>query len=220
MKNGAIFDLDGTLVSSGHIWKEIDIKFLKKRGFEVPADYAESISCYSLKEAADYTIARFGLCEKAEDIVREWHDMADIEYSHLPLKRGAKELLIKLKESGIKTALATAADSSIYGAVLKANGIEELFDLCVSTEQAGRGKDFPDVYLYAADRFGLSAEQCVVFEDAPKAASAAFSAGFTVYGCIDVLSGKTNALEAVCKRTFYDFEELMADKMFLSEFFC
>ena len=41
---GAIFDLDGTLLDSMHVWKEIDLEFLAKRGFNVPLGYSESLA--------------------------------------------------------------------------------------------------------------------------------------------------------------------------------
>ena len=43
-KKGAIFDMDGTLLDSMWVWRQIDVDFLGRRGFEVPPDYLEMIS--------------------------------------------------------------------------------------------------------------------------------------------------------------------------------
>ena len=48
----AIFDLDGTLLNSMDVWKQIDISFLQKRGLPVPADYVTEICSRSFAEAA------------------------------------------------------------------------------------------------------------------------------------------------------------------------
>ena len=70
---GAIFDLDGTLLDSMHVWKEIDLEFLAKRGFDVPLGYSESLAGLSFRETAEYTIATFGLKENPDDIMQEWN---------------------------------------------------------------------------------------------------------------------------------------------------
>ena len=43
-KKGAIFDMDGTLLDSMWVWRQIDVDFLGRRGFEVPSDYLEMIT--------------------------------------------------------------------------------------------------------------------------------------------------------------------------------
>ena len=50
---GAIFDLDGTLFDSMGVWRQIDVDFLGKRGFEVPDDYLKAITAKHFKDAAD-----------------------------------------------------------------------------------------------------------------------------------------------------------------------
>ena len=73
---GAVFDLDGTLLDSSWVWEKVDEKFLGDRGFQVPDDYVDEISPLGAERAAVYTIERFGLNEDKDDIVREWIEMA------------------------------------------------------------------------------------------------------------------------------------------------
>ena len=51
----AIFDLDGTLVSSTSVWADVDTKFFRKRGMDVPEDYGRAIAHLGLDKAAKYT---------------------------------------------------------------------------------------------------------------------------------------------------------------------
>ena len=67
----AIFDLDGTLLNSMDVWKQIDISFLQKRGLPVPADYVTEICSRSFAEAAQYTLDLFKLSEKVEEMVKD-----------------------------------------------------------------------------------------------------------------------------------------------------
>lgn len=183
---GVIFDLDGTLVDSGHVWEDIDIKFLSKRGFNVPEGYFKSVSTMNFRQAAEYTNDFFGLNEKAEDMIAEWHQMAIDEYSHnILIKGGADKFLKKLKDKNIKIALATASAKSLYEAVLKNNGIYEYFDFFASTEQVKRGKGFPDVYEFACEGLGLKPHDCAVFEDIIEGIRGAKAGDFFAVACLD-----------------------------------
>lgn len=183
---GVIFDLDGTLISSSHVWSDIDIRFLNKRGFEVPKNYFKAVSAMNFKEAAIYTKNFFELDESIEDISNEWLDMARDEYAHnIFLKSGAEKFIKLLKNKGIKIALATASSKDLYEAVLKNNGIYELFDFFASTDQVKRGKGFPDIYEFACDGLKLFPEDCAVFEDIIEGIRGANAGGFTSVACLD-----------------------------------
>lgn len=162
----ALFDLDGTLISSTHIWKEIDITFLSKRGLVLTDDYKKAIGAMHFKQAAEFTKQWYKLEETAEEILAEWFALAVYEYeNNVKLKPFAHEYLQTLKKQGIKIALCTASNKALFEPVLKSTGIYHLFDELVSTEQVERGKGFPDVYLYAADKLGIAPCDCIVFED-------------------------------------------------------
>ena len=138
---GAVFDLDGTLLDSMEVWKNIDIEFLSKRGLQVPKDYSDEILAMSFRETAEYTIARFGLREQPDDVMHEWNQMAIEAYGHhVQLKPGAKEYLLKLKSRGIRLGVCTALSQKLYLPCLQNNGIYELFDACISTDDVSRGK--------------------------------------------------------------------------------
>ena len=115
-KKGAIFDMDGTLLDSMWVWRQIDVDFLGRRGFEVPPDYLEMITPMGYCRAAEYTIERFGLNEKPEDLIQEWYGMAAEAYAKkVELKSHAKEYLLELKKAGAEKiyAYATHTENSV-----------------------------------------------------------------------------------------------------------
>ena len=89
-----IFDMDGTLIDSTGLWHEIDANFFKKRGMEIPNDYAQKIVHLGLKEAARFTKLEYGIKESEQEIMDEWHQMSlDMYRKDVQLKEGALELL-------------------------------------------------------------------------------------------------------------------------------
>ena len=160
--------------------------------------------------AAEYTIERFRLNEQPEDLVQEWHDMAAEAYAKkVELKPHAKEYLLELKKTGTRIAAATSSAYELIAPCLERNGVLECFDAFVTTMEVPHGKDFPDVYLEAAKRLGLSSEECFVYEDIYKGICAAKSAGFEIVAMREEAS--VDAQEKIRQAADYyieDFEEL------------
>lgn len=177
---GAIFDLDGTLVDSNPVWQKVDEDFLKMQGIvPPPEDYHKAIEIMPVHQAACYTIERFGLTQSPDEITNMWRQMAVEAYEKsVPEKPGALMYLKKLKEMGIKLAVATASERALYEPCLKRLGMWELFDGVFDVYQAGHGKDRPDIYLMAARAMGLEIKDVLVFEDALSAIQTARKAGF------------------------------------------
>lgn len=213
MYQGAIFDLDGTILDSMHVWRQVDVDFLGKRGLTVPADYVKAISAMGFDAAAGYTIERFGFLETKESIIAEWQKMACDAYAHtVRLKPGAKEFLTILHEHGIKIAAATASDACLFVPALKQNGIYELFDAAVTVQEVARGKGFPDVYEEAARRMGLCAPDCIVFEDILKGIEGAKKGGFTAIAIYDEhAQDDREEIQQLADRYIYDFRELIEE---------
>lgn len=187
---GAIFDLDGTLIDSLWIWAEIDRKFLTKRGItEVPLDYMHDIGLMTFGDAAVYTIKRFGLDEKPEDVMAEWSSMAVQSYAtEIKIKPRVLDCLNALKAKGIRLAVATSATPDMCYPALQNNGIAHMFDAVVTTHEIGKGKSDPDVYLAAAERIGVTPAECAVYEDTLHALRTAKNAGFVTIGVYDKYS--------------------------------
>lgn len=208
---GAIFDLDGTVLDSMHVWRQVDVDFLGKRGIEVPLDYEQEISAFGFAQAADYTIQRFGFSDTREAVIAEWYGMAKEAYAlAVPLKPGAKKFLSFLHEKGIKIAAATASDPSLFIPALKRNGIYDFFDTAVTVNDVLRGKGFPDIYEEAARRIQVEPENCVVFEDILKGIQGAKLGGFTAIGMYDAHSEhEKEEIQKAADKYIYDFQELI-----------
>lgn len=208
--SAAIFDLDGTLLNSLGVWKEVDNSFLEKRGIPVPPDYQTAISSMSMLETAHYTIERFALPDTPESLIAEWLDMAKTAYATtVDIKPYAKEYLQKLHASGIPLAVATSSAEELFLPALERNGVKDLFSAFVTTGQVGRGKNFPDVYLEAAKRLGVSPNECAVFEDVLAAIKVARQAGFYTVAVQDGYSPEEEPLRNTADEYLTSYEELL-----------
>lgn len=207
----AIFDLDGTLIRSNHVWSEIDRQFLGKRGFEVPADYVKAVSTKNFRTAAIYTKELFDLPDSVESIMQEWRDMAVYEYTHVIVPvEGAEDFLRYLHDKGVKLGLATANSKELYEPVLKRLGVYDLFDCFATTEEVERGKGFPDVYELACERLGERPENAIVFEDIIEGVRGAKMGGFTAAACLDdPCAADRDALIAESDLNFESYRQLM-----------
>ena len=203
----AIFDLDGTLLDSTDLWNQVDRQFLHKRGFLVPVGYAEAVGAMSFREAAEYTIRRFCLTDEPEVLMEEWNQLAYYAYGHtVQLKKHAAEYLLALKERGIKLAVATGLPPRLYLSALQNCGILPLFDALCSTEETQRGKEFPDVFLLAAQRLEVPTEHCMVFEDTLSAILSAKQTGMIVCAVLDEkTAGSWEKIRQAADRYVADF---------------
>ena len=176
---GIIFDLDGTLFDSCQMWHQIDLDFFKNHGKELPLDYSAAIAHLGLTKAAAYTKNRFNLPESEEEIIKEWNEAAIYQYTHnVELKPFAKEYLDFLKKNDIKLGIATANSSEYYMPCLKRNGIAYLFDYICDVSSFKGSKESPEIYLFTANKLGVSIDECAVFEDIIQALKTAHNAGF------------------------------------------
>ncbi|MGN6177666.1 MAG: HAD family hydrolase [Mucilaginibacter sp.] len=94
----------------------------------------------------------------------------------LELLPGLQQFLQNAKEAGIKMAVASAAIPSNIDFVLDGLHIRHYFDAIVSAHDVVESKPHPETFLKAAELLNVSAENCLVFEDAPKGAEAAQNA--------------------------------------------
>lgn len=201
-KQGAVFDLDGTLLDSMYVWPEVDQRFFAKRGLEVPEGYVKEISPMGFDKAADYTISRFHLKEAPEAVKREWMDMVREAYHNsVQLKPCVKEYLRWLYEQGIRIAAATSSHLELMAPCLERNGVYSLFSNITVTDEVPRGKGFPDVYQKAAKKLGLNACECVVYEDLLAGIQGAKAGGFITVGVYD----ESAASDAVAIRNEADY---------------
>lgn len=206
-----IFDLDGTLVDSMWIWKDIDIVYLKRHNFPLPEDLQKSIEGMSFTETANYFKTRFSIPDDVETIKAEWVEMAEEYYSRrIELKGGAREFIQRLKASGILVGIGTSNSRELALMVLKRHDLKVYISELVTSCEVSQGKPAPDVFLRAAELMGVAPENCLVFEDTHAGVLAGLAAGMQVIAVRDAHSEPwAHEIEPLVQRYITDYNEII-----------
>lgn len=192
-KKAVIFDLDGSLVDSMWIWREIDIEYMNRHGYattreELDAFQAE-IEGMSFRETAEWVSSHYDIPRTVEEMMDDWNDMAWDKYEkEVPLKEGVRGFIEECKKHGIKLGIASSNSRELVENVLNVHDILDYFE-CIKTGSDGlKGKPAPDIYLTVADLLQVSPADCLVFEDVIKGIQAGKNAGMQVCAVEDAYS--------------------------------
>jgi HAD superfamily hydrolase (TIGR01509 family) len=175
-----VFDLDGVLVDSEHVWDEVREELARERGGRWHDRAQADMMGMSSPEWSRYMHDVVGLAEAPEDINDEVVRRLLARYAvELPLIDGAVETVERVAES-FRLAVASSSNRSVIDAVLAESGLAPCFEATVSSEEVPHGKPAPDVFLEAARRLSVAARACAAIEDSANGIRAAHAAGMRV----------------------------------------
>jgi HAD superfamily hydrolase (TIGR01509 family) len=175
-----VFDLDGVLVDSEHVWDAARRELAAERGLPWPEPATRDMMGMSSVEWSRYMHDRVGLPEPPEEISAEVvRRLEEIYRRELPLIDGAAEAVERLAERW-PLGLASSSNRELIDLVLELSGLTRLFQVTVSSEEVPRGKPAPDVYLEAARRLGVAPARCAAVEDSENGIRSAKAAGMYV----------------------------------------
>ncbi|BCL29851.1 HAD family hydrolase [Streptomyces aurantiacus] len=180
-----IFDNDGVLVDSEPISNTLLAAYLSELGH--PTSYEDSLRDYmgaAMHRVHDLIEERTGKRLPVDfDDVFHGRVFAAFERELEPVP-GVVEVLEKLAADGVPYCVASSGSHERIRVGHRKTGLDRWFDdeRIFSSQDVGRGKPAPDLFLYAAARMGVPPEKCLVVEDSPLGVRAAGAAGMDVYG--------------------------------------
>ncbi len=188
MFSGVLFDMDGVLVDSEALIAESALRmFARDHGLAVRhEDFLPFVGAGENRYIGGVA-EKYGLSIDIEAaktatyaIYREFAMQGGHGMRILP---GAVDYVRACRDSGLRTALASAADRVKVLINLEVLGIDEsAFDAMVTGGDVERKKPFPDIYIEAARRIGVRPQDCLVVEDAVNGIKAGVAAGARCLG--------------------------------------
>ncbi|MEU2301154.1 HAD family hydrolase [Streptomyces antibioticus] len=180
-----IFDNDGVLVDSEPISNRLLAAYLTELGH--PTSYEDSIRDYmgsAMHRIHDLVLERTGerLPADFDDVFHR--RVFDAFERELRPVAGAVDVLGKLAADEVPYCVASSGSHERIRVGHRTTGLDRWFEdaRIFSSQDVGKGKPAPDLFLYAAERMGVAPERCVVVEDSPLGVQAAVAAGMDVYG--------------------------------------
>ncbi len=207
----AIFDMDGTLLDTMSYWRNCVAMYARKIGCELnelydPDEYimlpTNKIISRLKAEYPDSPISNVTLDDLFE-IMEERYAKSS------PLKKGVKELLEFLRQSGTKMCIATATRRKQVEVAMKKSGIGDYFDFILTPNDYPRGKGTADIFFGAAERFGCDVTEMTLFEDSLYSVKTAKELGIYCIGVADyTASNEREELERLCDEFYNEFSEM------------
>jgi len=183
-----LFDLDGTLINSLHVWAQVDIEFLGRFGYAVPDDYEGALMGMSFYQVAEYTKKRFNIPLSIEEIMNEWNRMAEYKYEfEIMPKDYAVDFIKNCYENDIKMGICTSNSRHLVEKLLCRIDIDKYMSVILTGDEIKNGKPAPDIYLEASKRLDIAPNKCMVFEDVIAGIEAGHNAGMRVCAVNDEL---------------------------------
>lgn len=186
-----IFDVDGTMADTERNGHRIAFNLaFKEKGLQWDWDeelYGQLLKVTGGKERMKYFQEDF-LHEQilSDEDIKELHACKTRHYVELlqsgqiPLRQGVRELIEQAKESGIDVAIATTTTPVNVTTLLHATlgeGSENLFSVIAAGDVIPNKKPAPDIYIYALQKMGLDAGDCIAIEDSEAGLASSVAAG-------------------------------------------
>ncbi len=197
--SGVIFDMDGTLLDTETVFREIAFDVCGALGFELTETVHQAMVGTSHEATNQILVEAYGVsfpCALFEEQCRAL--MRERMAAAVPVKSGVREMLAELKGRGIPAAVATSSRSPHAQRHLGTAGLLDLFAAVVTRNDVTNPKPHPEPYLTAAARLGLSPEACLAIEDSHAGVRAAHAAGMQTVMVPDLV-GPTEEIAGLCR---------------------
>lgn len=205
-----LFDMDGTLIDSNGVWKNVDREFLARRGIAYTHAYYEGVAHTILLLAAKFTKEYCRLTESCEEIIAEWMEMARDAYAHVTVKPGVRAYLKQCRAEGRRMAVVTSSVPEHCRTALTHLDLMKYFEGVTLAHDLGLEKKDPALWRAAAEHYGVAPEDCTVFDDSLSACKGARAAKMRVVGVYDGFFAQDEAaMRGFCDVYIRSFEELL-----------
>ena len=180
MIQAVVFDLDGVLLDSEHVWDSVREQLVQERGGHWHDQAQREMMGMSSSEWSRYMHTELGVPDPPDQISAEVVRRLEALYrDHLPTVPGAREAVERLAEHW-PLGVASSSNRELIDLALELLGVADRFAATVSSEEVARGKPAPDVYIEVVRRLKAQPSEAAAIEDSHNGILAAKAAGMRV----------------------------------------
>lgn len=182
MIKAIIFDMDGVLVDSEPIHVAFEKQQFALHNLNISAEEHHRYMGVASDVMWQKISAKHTFNKPLDEIIRESRERCIHYFSELPeipVMPGLTDLLEELTRKEIPIAVASSSYPEVIATILDKTGLRRYFKVVVSSQEAGKSKPEPDVFLLAAKKLGIAPKDCLVIEDSANGIKAAQAAGMT-----------------------------------------
>lgn len=172
-----LFDMDGLLLVTERVMLEVGIKMAAERG--VQEDQATPFFLSLIGSSSDWTRERTAEFFPADGarFYDDWYVQVGARLAtQIPLRPTVRKTLSLLYRDGARMAVVTLTKGDMARAHLQHAGVLGYFEAVIGGDEVSANKPDPAPYQEAAERLGLKAEDCAVFEDSDRGIASAVRA--------------------------------------------
>lgn len=187
--DAVVFDMDGLMFNTEEVYWDVASELLRRRGLVFTDELNAAIMGRPPQPCFETIIRWHNLNERWEDLAAESESLfLQMVENRLEPMPGLFPLLQALEEACIPKAVCTSSRRRVLEKLLGAFDLEPRFAFTLTAEDVTRGKPDPEIYLKAAERFGIPPKRMMVLEDSPAGCSAGHAAGAFVVAVPNVNS--------------------------------
>jgi len=182
MLKAVIFDMDGVIINSEHVYQKVELEMAASLGLQVSQEELSQYTGIYMDIMWRELAQKYGLSidipltvKKEEALMRDYYRSGELDV--IP---GSVELIKSLSGLGIRCAIATSSITESAQFVISRLELAPYIRVLVSSSMVENCKPSPDVFLKCIGKLNVEADACIAIEDSKSGCIAAKAAGIRV----------------------------------------